>query len=151
MRPPLLSLLVGACFASLAAAADPTPAPPAAPAPVPPPSPVSKDIKLQNRSTFNPDLASKRSPFLPMGYKKAVVEGPKEVVLNVTAEMFTVSAILLGSPPLSIINGRDRGIGDRIGLNPAGTEFVTVKRIEDGQVILLYKGRDIVVPSGRRK
>lgn len=114
-----------------------------APAPAAP-----REVKITNRSTFEPDGPTKRAPFTPIGYVRATKEAPREVIMDVRAEMFTVSAILLGDPPLAIINGKDRGVGDRI---PVGSDFVTVRRISDGQVTLDHRGRQFVVIAGRRR
>ena len=145
----LLAAIAPACLcaqAPPAASAAPTPAPTAAPAP-----PAPREVKITNRSSFDPDGPTKRSPFLPIGYVRATKETPREVIPDVRAEMFTISAILLGDPPLAIINGKDRGVGDRIPVNASGTEFVIVRRISDGQVTLDHRGRPIVVIAGRRR
>lgn len=122
-----------------------------APAAVAPAPPAPREIKITNRSSFDPDGATKRSPFLPIGYVRFVKEAPREQIPDVRPEMFVVSAILLGDPPLAIINGKDRGVGDRIPVNASGTEFVIVRRISDGQVTLEHRGRPIVVIAGRRR
>ena len=132
--------------APAAAPAQATPAPAAAPAPTAP-----REVKITNRSTFDPDGLTKRSPFIPIGYVRATKAAEREVIMDVRPEMFAVTAIMLGDPSLAIINGKDRGIGDRIPLNPGGTEFVIVRRISDGQVTLEHRGRMIVVNQGRRR
>lgn len=104
------------------------------------------DIKLTNRSSFSRE-GIRRSPFLPIGYAKKVETVAAPTFTELRPEMFKISAILLGNPPIAIINGKDRGIGDRI---QVGSESVTVKRIEDGQVILLHRDRELVVPQGKR-
>ena len=110
-----------------------------------------RETKIINRSTFDPEGPTARNPFLPIGYVRPIQAAPREVVLDVRPEMFSITAILLGDPPLAIINGKDRGVGDRIPLNASGSEFVLVRRISDGEVILEYRGRPIVVPTGGRK
>lgn len=115
-----------------------------------PPAPSSaSEIKLTNRSSFSTE--NKRSPFLPIGYVKKVEQVAAPVVMDVRPEMFIITAILLGNPPFAIINGKDRGIGDKIPVNASGSEFVIVRRIEDGQVVLVHRGREIVVAQGRRR
>lgn len=138
------------------AAAAPTPAQAAAPAATPAqattPAPAApRETKVVNRSTFDPEGPTTRNPFLPIGYVRPVQEAPREVVLDVRPEMFSITAILLGDPPLAIINGKDRGVGDRIPLNASGTEYILVKRISDGEVIMEYRGRTLVVPAGRKR
>ncbi len=128
-----------------------TPAGVSAQAPDAPAAPTPREIKITNRSSFDLDGTIKRSPFLPIGYVRFVKEAPREQIPDVRPEMFVVSAILLGDPPLAIINGKDRGVGDRIPVNASGTEFVIVRRIADGQVTLEHRGRPIVVIAGRRR
>ncbi len=114
-------------------------------------APRAKDIKLERHSSFSAD-SNGRNPFVPIGYQKPVAAVVKVVEIDVRAEMFVVTATLPGNPPLAIINGKDRGIGDRIPLNANGSEFVIVKRIDDGQVTLNHRVKgDIVVPVGRRR
>ncbi len=158
MKRAALVLLLAALTPSWAnaqapAAAAPAPAPASAPAPTPesPAPPAPREVKITNRSSFSLDGPTKRSPFLPIGYVRFVKEAPREAIPDVRAEMFTVSAILLGDPPLAIINGKDRGVGDRIPVNASGTEFVIVRRISDGQVTLDHRGRPIVVNAGRKR
>lgn len=150
MQPSILALLLSAALlpSALPAQKPPTPAPAPTPTPPPPAPSATSEIKLTNRSAFAPD-GGKRSPFLPVGWTKKV-EQRVEAVSEVRPEMFKISAILLGNPPLAIINGKDRGVGDRVPAPGAPAEVVTVKRIEDGQVILLNRGKEILVPSGRR-
>ena len=112
---------------------------------------ASKETKIANRSAFDAEGPTGRNPFLPIGYVRPVQAAPREVVLDVRPEMFSITAILLGDPPLAIINGKDRGVGDRIPLNASGSEFVLVRRIADGEVILEYRGRPVVVPAGRKR
>jgi hypothetical protein len=127
-------------------------APAATPAAVASPDPaVPRETKITNRSTFDPDGPTTRNPFLPIGYVRPVKAAPREMILDVRPEMFSITAILLGDPPLAIINGKDRGVGDRIPLNASGTEFVLVRRISDGEVTMEYRGRLIVVPAGRKR
>jgi hypothetical protein len=139
-------LPVGALQAQTPGPTAPAPAPPGPPAPAAP-----RETKVVNRSSFDPEGPTKRNPFLPIGYVRPVQEAPREVVLDVRPEMFSITAILLGDPPLAIINGKDRGVGDRIPLNASGTEFVLVRRISDGEVVMDYRGRTIVVPAGRKR
>lgn len=154
-RAALVLLLIGLtpAWANAQAPAAATRAPASAPSPTPvsPAPPAPREVKITNRSTFSLDGPTKRSPFLPIGYIRFVKEAPREAIPDVRAEMFTVSAILLGDPPLAIINGKDRGVGDRIPVNASGTEFVIVRRISDGQVTLDHRGRPIVVIAGRKR
>jgi hypothetical protein len=154
-RCPLL-FAFGLLAAASLRAQTPVTAPAATPAATPAPAaaPVAatpRETKVLNRSTFDPDGPNARNPFLPIGYVRPVQEAPREVVLDVRPDMFSISAILLGDPPLAIINGKDRGVGDRIPVNASQTEFVIVRRISDGMVTLEYRGKAILVPAGRKR
>lgn len=143
---PLGALQAQKPAATPAQAAAPAPAPAGTPAPA-----ATRETKITNRSSFDSDGPTTRNPFLPIGYVRPVQEAPREMVLDVRPGMFSITAILLGDPPLAIINGKDRGVGDRIPLNASGSEFVLVRRISDGEVIMEYRGRTIVVPAGRKR
>jgi hypothetical protein len=155
MKRFTILLALGVIATSTVRAQNP-PAAPAAPAATPaavasPAPAVPRETKITNRSTFDPDGPTTRNPFLPIGYVRPVKAAPREMILDVRPEMFSITAILLGDPPLAIINGKDRGVGDRIPLNASGTEFVLVRRISDGEVTMEYRGRLIVVPAGRKR
>ena len=50
-------------------------------------------------------------------------------------------------PPLAVISGQTKAVGERISVSGEG-DFVTVKKITDGAVVLEYKGRELnVVPA----
>ena len=79
-------------------------------------------------------------------------------MLDVRADMFTVTSISVDYPPLAVINGQTKGIGERMpvpGGSAGAQEFVTVKKITDGMVVLEYKGRELTLtpslPGTKRK
>ena len=145
MKRSALVLFLALAGPSLAPAQTPPPA--AAPSGVSQPG-GARDIKFTNRSSFQADGGSGRNPFLPIGYARAAPVVAKPVELNVTAEMFLLKGTM---NPDAIINGKIYSINGRIPLNANGSEFVTVRRIEDGSVILDYRGRLITIGMGSKK
>lgn len=103
----------------------------------------------EHKSSFEPQ-DSGRNPFLPIGYVRPVKQLPRENFLDIRPEMFNVTAILLGDPSLAIINGKDRGIGDKIPLNATGSEYVTVQSIKDGKVTLQTRQGNAVLVGLRK-
>ncbi len=121
-----------------------------------------KEYVLKNVSSFTPPPIDSRNPFWPIGWVPTVAAptaaGPAPVV-DVRADMFTVTSISVDYPPLAVINGQTKGIGEQMPV-PGGTAgaqtFVKVKKIADGVVVLDYKGRELtLVPTipgaGRKK
>ena len=154
------------CISILAApallAADQKPAPvalksnpAAAPAPVETttkPTSESAPIVTKNKSSFNIDPGA-RSPFWPISWKptgKVANGGTNQG--EVPPGAFVVSTITLdGATRFAIINGKSMSEGQQFGLQ-VGTQVyqVTIKRIEDGRVILGRRDEEIVVPLRRK-
>jgi hypothetical protein len=109
-------------------------------------------ISVKNKSSFQVD-AGVRSPFWPIGFKpKGRIGGAGDAAGEVPASAFLVSSITLDNGTrFAIINGRTMAEGQQFGLQ-VGTQIyqVTVKRIEDGQVILGRHDEEIVVPLRRK-
>ena len=109
-------------------------------------------IALKNKSSFNVDAAT-RSPFWPISWKptgKVATGGTDQG--EVPPGAFLVSTITLdGGTKFAIINGKTMSEGQQFGLQ-IGTQIyqVTVKRIEDGRVILGRRDEEIVVPLRRK-
>ena len=59
-----------------------------------------------------------------------------------------VTTVSLDVPPLAVVNGKTRGVGDHIPVSADNKEFVLVKQILDGQVVLDYHGRELRAVSG---
>ena len=154
------------CISILAArallAADPKPAaaalkskPANESAPVEPKNKSAEEaspIAVKNKSAFNID-AGIRSPFWPLSWKPTgkVASGGTDQG-EVPPGAFVVSTITLdGAARFAIINGKSMGEGQQFGLQ-IGTQVyqVTVKRIEDGRVILGRRDEEIVVPLRRK-
>jgi hypothetical protein len=109
-------------------------------------------VALKNKSSFKID-AGARSPFWPISWKPAgkISTGGSDQG-EVPPGAFLVSTITLdGGTHFAIINGKSMQEGQQFGLQ-IGTQVyqVTVKRIEDGRVILSRHNEEIVVPLRRK-
>jgi hypothetical protein len=161
MKPFLSLLCLSILTVSAAVAADPPPARVAAKKPVEESKSAPADkakaeetvpIMLKTKSSFNID-AGMRSPFWPISWKptgKVATGGTDQG--EVPAGAFVVSTITLdGATKFAIINGKSMSEGQQFGLQ-VGTQIyqVTVKRIEDGRVVLGRRDEEIVVPLRRK-
>jgi hypothetical protein len=103
----------------------------------------------KEKSSF--DAADVRDPFWPIGWKKP---GPKSTsggpALDPAA--FSLTSVTMGTGPhFAILNGRIMQEGQQFGLELAKQIYqVTLRKIEDGRVVLVYQGGEITV-SLRRK
>ena len=109
-------------------------------------------IALKNKSSFNIDPGT-RSPFWPINWKPTgkIASGGTDQG-EVPPGAFVVTSITLdGATHFAIINGKSMSEGQPFGLQ-IGTQVyqVTVKRIEDGRVILARRDEEIVVPLRRK-
>jgi hypothetical protein len=109
-------------------------------------------IAVKTKSSFQLS-AGARSPFWPIGWKPTgkVASGGTDQG-EVPPGAFLVSSITVdGTTRFAIINGKSMGEGQQFGLQ-LGTQVyqVTVKRIEDGQVVLSRHDEEIVVPLRRK-
>jgi hypothetical protein len=110
-------------------------------------------IDLKNKSSFTME-ASGRNPFWPIGWKpvaKAQTTG-EHVGPEIQPSSFLVSSITLDrGAHFAIINGKAMQEGQTFGLQ-VGTQTyqLTVKRIEDGRVILTRRDEEIIVPLRRK-
>lgn len=127
-------------------------APPADAKPKPDEEAAAAAFALKNKSSFQIDAAT-RSPFWPISWKptgKVASGGTDQGEVPLGA--FVVSTITLdGATHFAIINGKSMSEGQTFGLQ-VGTQIyqVTVKRIEDGRVILGRRDEEIVVPLRRK-
>ena len=118
--------------------------------------PSPSGLPIKNKSVFNAD-PKMHNPFWPIGWAKkgpVAVAAPVEAapVIVLKPEMFNVSTIMLGSPAIAVINGREyeegqtlrqeepkaatagRGTESAPSLPPSAK--VQVVRILDGAVVL---------------
>ena len=128
--------------------AEPKPSPaeaqPQSPAPT---------LEVKNKSSFKMDNGS-RSPFWPIGFKPAakIAHTDTDQAGDIPPTAFSVTSITLGAGGhFAIINGKIMGEGQQFGLQLGSQTYqITVKAIEDGQVILARRDREIAVPLRRK-
>jgi hypothetical protein len=125
-------------------AATSAPAEPAAP------------LELKNKSSFKLE-GNTRNPFWPIGWKPSAKIAQDNAASTdhggaVTPAAFLVSSITLGNTArFAIINGKIMQEGQQFGLQLGNQTFqVTVKRIEDGRVIIGRRDQEIEVPLRRK-
>lgn len=119
----------------------------------PPDEASAPSITVKNKSSFQTDAVS-RSPFWPIGWKPTgrVANGGSDQG-EVPPGAFLVTSITLdGATHFAIVNGKTMCEGQQFGLQ-VGTQIyqVTIKRIEDGRVILGRHDDEIVVPLRRKE
>lgn len=117
------------------------------------PANASAAIELKNRSSFVVD-GSSRNPFWPIGWKPVVKQtsSAEQSGPEISPTAFLVSSIMTGEGArYAIINGKPMQEGQVFGLQ-AGTQVyqITVKTIEDGQVILQRRDQEFAVPLRRK-
>ena len=141
--------LIAVHFASAAETAPPET--PAAPAPA-----VEPKLELKNKSSFVLE-ESGRNPFWPIGWKpaaKQTANPDQNAGPEIRETAFTVSSITLDRNPsarFAIINGKIMNEGTVFGLQMGNQVYqITVKSIQDGQVVLQRRDQEIVVPLRRR-
>ncbi len=111
----------------------------------------SPAIELKQKSTFDSAPAD-RDPFWPIGWKKP---GPKAATTgpgpDLTPGAFSLTSVTTGTGPhFAILNGKVMQEGQQFGLQFGNQVYnLTVKSIEDGQVVLVYQDTEIVVPLHR--
>ncbi len=113
-------------------------------------------IELKNKSEFVVEGES-RNPFWPIGWKPApklttTAGTPDQAGPEISPSAFLVSSIATGEGlRFAIINGKPMQEGQIFGLQ-IGTQVyqITVKAIEDGQVVLQRRGQDFAVPLRRK-
>ncbi len=135
MKTTVTVLLLMAAMAQLATAAD------------------APHIELKKKSTFAMD-ASGRDPFWPIGWApvaKSNVDN-SEHGPDVSPTAFLVSSITLDvGARFAIINGKAMQEGQQFGLQIGTKTYqLSVKRIEDGRVILARRDQEIAIPLRRR-
>jgi hypothetical protein len=159
MKKLASTLILSLIALPLFAAAD-MPAPEAAPAASPEASPTASPaeqipvLEVKNKSSFVLDESS-RNPFWPIGWKPAAKQttatnesaGPQ-----ILPTAFHVSSITVDQGGrFAIINGKAMTEGQVFGLQMGNQTYqITVKAIQDGQVVLLRRDQEIPVPLHRR-
>lgn len=110
-------------------------------------------VELKQKSSFDGAPAD-RDPFWPIGWKKP---GPKAATAgpgpDLTPGSFSLTSVTMGDAGqrFAILNGKVMQEGQVFGLQFGNQVYnVTLKAIEDGQVVLLYQETEIVVPLRRK-
>jgi hypothetical protein len=110
-------------------------------------------VELKNKSSFVMDSGS-RNPFWPIGWKPSakLSNGGAESAGDIPTTAFAVSTITLSEGGrFAIINGKTMVEGQQFGLQIGSQTFqITVKRIEDGRVVLGRRDQEIAVPLRRK-
>ena len=111
-------------------------------------------VELKNKSSFVMEKGG-RNPFWPIGWKPAAIvsnSGAESAAGDIPLTAFAVSTITLDhGAHFAIINGKTMAEGQQFGLQMGTQTFqITVKRIEDGRVILGRRDQEIVVPLRRK-
>src|SRR3954462_10993835 len=148
--PGILILVVSALSVFGATEPPPSASPESKPPPAAAPVPV---LEVKTKSSFVMDDNS-RNPFWPIGWKPA----SKQAVSNDTSGpqvqpgSFVVTSITVDQGGrFAIINGKAMTEGQVFGLQMGNQTYqITVKAIEDGQVVLLRRDQEIFVPLRRR-
>ena len=119
-------------------------------APAPAAAPAS-GVKLARQSTFTG--ANSRNPFWPIGWVKPAARGEAAAVAApaITPSVFTLTSVTMGAGGrFAILNSKVVQEGQQIGLQIGSQIYqVTVRAIEDGQIVLTSQGGEIVVPLRR--
>jgi hypothetical protein len=118
------------------------------------PAVITPALEVKNKSSFVMD-ESGRNPFWPIGWKpapKTVTTTGEHVGPEISPTAFSVTSITMGQGDrYAIINGKVMNEGQIFGLQIGTQTFqITVKAIQDGQVILQRRDQEIPVPLRRR-
>jgi len=111
-------------------------------------------VELKRVSTFASDSVT-RNPFWPIGFKpvaKVTSSGIDHTGPEIPVTAFSVTSIALDSGArFAIINGKAMSEGQQFGLKYGSQIYqITVKAIQDGQVILARRDQEIAVPLRRK-
>jgi hypothetical protein len=114
----------------------------------------SSVVQAKTQSSFNSEDNS-RNPFWPIGWKPvAKVKDPSSGHSgpDILPGAFAVTSITLDpGAHFAIINGTTMREGQQFGLQLGNQTYqLTVKAIEDGQVILMRRDQQIIVPLRRK-
>jgi hypothetical protein len=108
-------------------------------------------IELKHKSSF--DATDARDPFWPIGWKRP---GPKsassEAGPDLSPASFSLTSVTMGTGTrFAILNGKIMQEGQQFGLQFGNQVYqVTLRSIEDGQVVLTYQDAEIIVPLRRK-
>ena len=111
-------------------------------------------IELKNTSSFEME-ESGRNPFWPIGWKPAAkvsANTNEHYGSEISPNSFLVSTIVIDpGAKFAIVNGKTMSEGQVFGLQLGNQTYqITVKSIQDGQVILLRRDQELIVPLRRK-
>jgi hypothetical protein len=114
-------------------------------------TPEALPIELKNKSSFVMD-ESGRNPFWPIGWKPVAKKTNEHVGPEIRESAFLVSSITMEARGrYAIINGKVMTEGQVFGLQFGNQTYqITVKFIQDGQVVLQRRDQELVIPLRRR-
>jgi hypothetical protein len=111
------------------------------------------EFQLKNRSSFAGNNTA-HNPFWPIGWAKALPKAAASAAptdIKLSADDFFVTSILLNEPPLAVVNGRELAEGEMIHVQTgAQTIVVQLASVQDGQIVLRYLNKNLVVPLRRK-
>jgi hypothetical protein len=108
-------------------------------------------IELKNKSSFT--LGGDRDPFWPIGWKPSGSGSLHDhTASEIPPSAFVVSSITIEKAArFAILNGKIIQEGQQFGLQMGTSTYqLTVKSIQDGEVILARHDQEIVVPLRRK-
>lgn len=114
-------------------------------------------FRLKNRSVFV-TAGAEHDPFWPIGWHKpnasepsSSTSAPVRNVVEFRTDGIVVTSILLGNPPLAVINGKGYAEGELMAQEFAGqTITVQIAAIQDGAVVLRYQDKNYTVLLRRK-
>lgn len=119
-------------------------------------APETPQLEVKNKSSFTLGENS-RNPFWPVGWRPATKATSAAAAAEHAAQDISPSAFLVSSITVdtggrfAIINGKVMNEGQVFGLQMGNQTYqLTVKAIQDGQVVLQRRDQEIVVPLRRR-
>jgi hypothetical protein len=112
-------------------------------------------VEIKNKSSFTMGQGG-RNPFWPIGWKPAgkveTATATEHTGGDVPITAFVVSSITFDKGThFAIINGRPMQEGQQFGLQMGTQTYqITVKSIQDGQVVLARRDQEIIIPLRRK-
>ena len=112
---------------------------------------ATKQYRAATQSKFaGPEKG--RNPFWPIGYVARVKSAPnEEQLLRIPVEQFKVTSIILDTPSIALINGKDYTRGQFLPMTTStGSVKLLITNIEDGFVTVQYKSIIAKLPITRK-
>ena len=113
----------------------------------------SSVVQAKTQSSFTSEDNS-RNPFWPIGWKPvAKIKDPSSHSgPEILPAAFSVTSITLDpGAHFAIINGKTMAEGQQFGLRLGNQTYqITVKAIQDGQVVLMRRDQQIIIPLRRK-